>query len=118
MTGVSRYVGHADVRPGFEMRWGKRVKWDLDWYKHRERVEYGIVRVAHLLQPDRTFQGAKNVCRAPEVGDIGTIVFAYDKTSFAVECVNKEGMTVWLADFFAEELEFLKECAVGPKAAE
>ena len=90
----------------------------LEWYKHHKRVEYGIVRVALLLQSNRTFQGAKHVCRAPEVGDIGTIVFAYDVTSFAVECVNKQGMTVWLADFFAEELEFLKECTVEPKAAE
>ena len=44
--------------------------------------------------------------------------FAYDVTSFAVECVNEEGMTVWLADFFAEELEFLKEFTVEPKAGE
>jgi hypothetical protein len=49
------------------------------------------------------------VCRAPKVGDIGTVVFAYDVTSFAVECVNTDGMTVWLADFFAEELEFFGE---------
>ena len=28
---------------------------------------------------------------------------------FAVECVNADGMTVWLADFFAEELEFILE---------
>jgi hypothetical protein len=90
----------------------------LEWYKHHKRVEYSIVRVARLLQPNRTFQGTKSVCRVPEVGDIGTIVFAYDATSYAVECVNKEGMTVWLADFLVEELEFLKGCTVEPNAAE
>ena len=37
----------------------------------------------------------------------GTLVYASDVTSFAVECVSADGMTVWLADFFAEELEFL-----------
>ncbi len=42
-----------------------------------------------------------------QVGDTGTVVFAYDVTAFAVECVNTDGTTVWLADFFAEELEFL-----------
>ena len=71
-----------------------------DWDKHHKRVEYGIVRVAHLLQPNRTFQGSKSVCRVPAVGDIGTIVFAYDATSFAVERVNKEGMTVWWPIFW------------------
>jgi hypothetical protein len=79
----------------------------LEWHKHHERVEYGLARVARLLQPDRHFQGTPGLCRAPHVGDIGAVVFAYDVTSFAVECVNTDGMTVWLADFFAEELEFL-----------
>lgn len=83
----------------------------LEWDKHHERVEYGVVRVAHLLRPDRHFQGTPGVCRAPQVGDTGTLVYAYDLTSFAVECVSTDGMTVWLADFFAEELEFLvHEC--------
>jgi len=47
--------------------------------------------------------------RPPQVGDVGTIVFAYDLTSFAVECVNDNGMTVWLADFFGEELELVQD---------
>lgn len=56
--------------------------------------------------------------RAPQVGDTGTLVYAYDVTSFAVECVNTDGMTVWLADFFAEELEFLGERNVEAGATE
>jgi len=36
---------------------------------------------------------------------VGTIIFVYETTSFAVECVDKDGMTVWLADFSADELE-------------
>ena len=90
----------------------------LEWDKHHERVQYGVVRVAHLLRPDRHFQGSPGVCRAPQVADTGTLVYAYDVTSFAVECVNTDGMTVWLADFFAEELEFLGERNVGSSAAE
>jgi hypothetical protein len=90
----------------------------LEWDKHHERVEYGVVRVARLLRPDRHFQGTPGVCRAPQVGDTGTVVFAYDVTSFAVECVNTDGTTVWLANFFAEELEFLGERNVEPGAAE
>lgn len=79
----------------------------LEWYRRHERVEYGLARVVDLQRPDRQFQGTDGVCRAPRVGDIGTIVYAYDLTSFAVECVNSEGLTVWLADFFSEELKFL-----------
>jgi hypothetical protein len=90
----------------------------LEWDKHHERVEYGVVRVARLLRPDRHFQGTPGVCRASQVGDTGTVVFAYNVASFAVECVNTDGMTVWLADFFAEELEFLGERNVEPGAAE
>ncbi len=89
-----------------------------EWDTHHERVEYGVVRVARLLRPDRHFQGTPGVCRAPQVGDTGTIVYAYDVTSFAVECVNTDGTTVWLADFFAEELEFLGEHHVEAGSAE
>ncbi|MGH7140018.1 MAG: alpha/beta fold hydrolase [Pirellulales bacterium] len=85
----------------------------LEWDKQHEWAEYGVVRVAHLLRSDRQFQGTPGVCRAPQIGDIGTIVFAYDLTSFAVECVNPDGMTVWLADFFCKELEFLGEGNFG-----
>lgn len=90
----------------------------LEWDRHHERVEYGIVRVARLLGPNRHFQGTPEVCRAPQVGDIGTLVYAYDMTSFAVECVNTGGMTVWLADFFAEELDFFGERDTLVRASE
>lgn len=81
----------------------------LEWYKGHERVEYGIVRVAHLHIADRPYQGTEGVRRPPRIGDLGTVVYAYDVTSFTVECVNSDGLTVWLADFFAEELEFLDD---------
>jgi hypothetical protein len=96
-------------------------KWkanQLELDKHHEWAEYDVIRVARLLRSDRQFHGTPGVCRAPQIGDIGTIVFAYDLTSFAVECVNPDGMTVWLADFFSEELEFLGEGNVGSGEAE
>jgi hypothetical protein len=74
-----------------------------------DRVEYAVVRVIRLLQPYRSFQGTESISRPPQVGDVGTIVFAYDLTSFAVECVDGNGMTIWLADFFSEELELVQE---------
>jgi len=97
---------------------GQSKAHQLEWDKHHERVDYGVVRVARLLRPDRHFQGTPGVCRAPQVGDTGTLVFAYDVTLFAVECVNTDGMTVWLADFFAEELEFFGEPSVEARAVQ
>ena len=84
----------------------------------RDNHEYGVVRVARLLRPFRPFQGTPGVCRAPQVGDTGTIVYDYDVTSFAVECINTDGMTVWLADFYAEELEFFSGNNVEARSTE
>ncbi len=75
----------------------------------RELVEYAVVRVTRLLRSDRDFQGTEGVCRRPQIGDLGTIVFVYEPTAFAVECVDQDGMTVWLADFSADELERVKD---------
>lgn len=36
---------------------------------------------------------------------IGTLAYAFDVTLSAVECINTDGMTVWLADSFAEAYE-------------
>jgi hypothetical protein len=74
-----------------------------------DRLEYAVVKVIRLLQPDRGFHGTDGVRRPPQVGDVGTIVHVYDLTSFAVECLDGSGMTMWLADFFAEELELVKD---------
>jgi hypothetical protein len=44
------------------------------------------------------------------VGDTGTIVLVPETPDilFSVECVDEDGFTVWLADFFPEELRRLK----------
>ena len=71
--------------------------------------ELDTVRVARLHTSDREFTGSPGVSRPPQVGDTGAIVHAYDPTDdsgpFVVECVASDGMTIWLADFRADELE-------------
>jgi hypothetical protein len=69
--------------------------------------EFGVVRVVKLIAADRHFDGSESVMRAPEVGDKGVIVYLHDENAAAciVECVDRDGMTVWLADFDFEELE-------------
>jgi hypothetical protein len=69
--------------------------------------ELDVVRVNRLAEPARHFTGAKDIARAPRVGDVGTIVTLYDPATFCVECVADGGTTVWLADFGADEVELV-----------
>ena len=55
--------------------------------------------------PGRSFDGTAGVMREPRIGDIGTIVHEYDRKAFIVECVDADGLTVWLADFTSDEIE-------------
>lgn len=72
--------------------------------------ELDVVKVVNLLDAHRHFDGSKSDMRSPCVGDIGTVVFIHSDNhgvpnGYIVECVNDEGLTIWLADFSAEELE-------------
>lgn len=71
-------------------------------------LELDVVEVIKLLRPNRHYTGTEGVCRPPNVGDTGTIVFVHNpegpNVMFSVECVDKNGATVWLADFSPEEL--------------
>jgi hypothetical protein len=73
--------------------------------------EYRSVRIVRLLQQDRQYDGSDGVCRPPQVGDTGVIAHVYDHadpaTIYMVECVNRDGYTIWAADFTADELELL-----------
>ena len=68
--------------------------------------EFDVVKVVKLLHADRRFDGTENVKRSPLVGDQGTIVhLAEDFRQCVVECVDPDGVTVWLAEFDFGELE-------------
>lgn len=73
--------------------------------------EYDRVKVARLLVADREFEGTEGVTRAPRLGDVATLCHGYDPRGMAgpvaVEMVNDQGYTVWLADFELTELEFV-----------
>ena len=69
------------------------------------------MKVVFLLQPNRPFDGSAGIRRPPRAGDIGAIVHDYGSKGsigpFVVEMVNQDGLTVWLADFEADELELV-----------
>jgi hypothetical protein len=77
--------------------------------------EYDSVRVVRLLTPHRHYDGTDDVRRAPAVGDIAIIVHEYDpddpRAPVAVEKVDPDGNTIWLADFERDELELVETSA-------
>ncbi len=77
--------------------------------------EYDNVRIVRLLTENRHYDGTDGVRRAPEVGDVAIIVHEYDPEDprglVAVEKVDPDGNTIWLADFDREELEYVDSSA-------
>jgi hypothetical protein len=75
--------------------------------------ELDVVRILSLRVPDRPFEGSPGWARDPRVGDLGTIVHVASTcdedslNAYLVECVDKSGMTVWLAEFTEAELELV-----------
>jgi len=73
--------------------------------------EYDAVRVVKLLKEPREFTGTSSVARAPRIGDVAVVCHEYipsDPTAkIAVELIDNEGYTIWLADFDRAELELL-----------
>lgn len=73
--------------------------------------EYDVVRVVRLLTVDRFYDGTEGVMRPPGIGDVATICHENKPgdplASVVVEMVDKDGMTIWLADFARDELELV-----------
>lgn len=76
--------------------------------------EFDTVELVTLSLSERYYDGTESVKRPPRVGDEGAIVHIYlgeaEETIYIVENVDKEGNTIWLADFTAEELKLIREC--------
>jgi hypothetical protein len=74
-----------------------------------ELREYAVVRVRKLLQPASEYDGWRMNCRAPRIGDVGTIGDVLHTAGYpdgyVVESSDPDGITVWLGDFAAEEIE-------------
>jgi hypothetical protein len=74
---------------------------------------YGLVRIRQLLRPLTEYNGWRVNQRPPQVGDVGTLVDILNASGlpdrYVVESSGRDGITVWLGDFAAEELEPLSE---------
>lgn len=72
-------------------------------------AEHEVVRITAEIPADRVARDA-SAGRVPRIGDVGAIVLAHGvgthrEPCFVVECVDPNGLTLWLADVFASELE-------------
>ena len=70
--------------------------------------EYEMVRVRQLLRAPEEYDGWRLNQRPPRVGDVGYIVdILHDglRGDYVVESSGPDGITIWLGDFMAEELE-------------
>ena len=74
-----------------------------------ELKQYNVVLVRQLLRSLDEYGSWGVNQRPPQVGDIGAIVEILQapglRDCYVVESVAKNGKTIWLDDFWAEELE-------------
>ena len=75
--------------------------------------QYEQARVRQLIRSTETYNGWRVNTRAPQVGDVGTVVDILSAPglpdNYVVECSAPDGRTLWLGDFTAEELEPLAQ---------
>lgn len=68
-----------------------------------------MVRVRRLLSATETYDGWRVNQRLPRVGDVGTLLDVLTASGhpdrYVVECSGADGVSIWLADFLAEEIE-------------
>jgi hypothetical protein len=105
---------HADLlvgasQAGAYLAAGVQLKYKLGRPMGAQLEPYQLVRVARLLHESAHYDGWKLNQRPPGVGDLGTIVDILHAPGvpdgYVVESSGEDGVTIWLGDFLAEELE-------------
>ena len=68
-----------------------------------------MVRIVKLLRQPDDYDGWGLNKHSPQIGDTGYIVEILQASglpnNYIVECSRRDGTTVWLGEFLAEELE-------------
>ncbi len=79
------------------------------------------MRIVHLRHPVEQYDGWRVNRRPPQIGDLGTvldILEAPDRPAhYVVEASDSDGITIWLGDFDAEELEPIDSTEYTPHSA-
>ncbi|MBI1324771.1 hypothetical protein GC170_16515 [bacterium] len=83
--------------------------------------QYGLVHIRKLLLPPAEYDGWRVNKRHPAVGDMGALLEILTAPGlpdrYVVESSGPDGVTVWLGDFAAEELEPLGSGVAEPDAS-
>lgn len=70
---------------------------------------YVCVRIRQLLQAEESYDGWRMNQRRPQIGDYGTVVDILSAeglpNKYVVESCLPDGGSLWLSEFYAEELE-------------
>ena len=64
-----------------------------------------VVRVVRVLVAEREVTGSSATPPQPRVGDIGSIVADVGDGLYLVESCTADGITIWMTELAAEELE-------------
>lgn len=86
---------------------GKRI--DVEALLKNHRIsQYSSVKIVKLIQGKSDYNGWNTNKRLPKIGDTGTVVEILEAEGnikrFVVECIDRNGLTIWLSDF-CEEIE-------------
>lgn len=72
-------------------------------------VQYGRVRVRKILFPDQDYDGWRLNQRRPRAGDTGILIEILQAPEapprYVVECSGANGITIFLSEFDAQEIE-------------
>jgi hypothetical protein len=65
------------------------------------------VRIVRLHEPERDVTSAFEDAPQPRIGEVATIVDDVGEGLYLVERSTADGVTAWLAEFLADELELV-----------
>ena len=72
-------------------------------------IQYEMVCVRKILFPESDYDGWRINKRKPQVGDTGTLIDILEveglPSKYVVESSGKDGLTIFLSEFLAEEIE-------------
>jgi hypothetical protein len=72
------------------------------------------VRVVHLLEAEREVTGSSEVPPQPRIGDTATVVADVGEGLYLVEHCTDDGVTMWMAELAAEEMELIERADGSP----
>ena len=72
-----------------------------------------VVRVVRVLVQEREVTSSSATPPQPRVGDVGTVVADVGDGLYLVESCTDDGMTIWMTELAAQELELVGRAGGG-----